>query len=80
MSLPEKETPLAHALKAVDTPVDVPKIDADQIDGKVTLYVIYLLYKMNIITRYGIKEALEVIKKGTPVDLLAYLLEETKKI
>lgn len=58
----------------------VAKTDAQVIDGKMALYLIYLLYKLNLVDRYGIKGALEVIKKDTPEDILKYLQAEIAKL
>lgn len=62
--------------------VDAPpiKTDAQKISGETALYAIYLLYKLNVIDRYGIKGGLELLKKETPDSLLDYLVAETKKI
>lgn len=51
-----------------------------QIDPNTTVFFIYLLWKMDMLDRYGIKRALGVIKDKTPDDIVAYLLKEANKI
>lgn len=54
--------------------------DANKLNAEGALYSIYLLYKLNIITRHGIKQSLDEIRKGTPDNLLVYLQGEVSKI
>lgn len=72
-SIKEQEAPVA-VVKEPEV-----KTDAQTVDAKTTLFNIYLLYRMNVISRQGVREALDVIKGNVPTDILQYLLDEVKK-
>lgn len=51
------------------------------VDATTLNFLIYTLYKMNIMTRLNVKEYLQFIKNGNhPDDILAYMMQEIKKI
>lgn len=69
MSEDVKEAPKAEEVK--NTPVDA------------TMLVVYVwvLFKLNIITRIQVRDFLEIIQKGAwPPDVVKYLTDEVKKI
>ncbi len=64
--------PLVPAVKSTSGPV---------VDALGLLYFIWILYKLNIITRLQVKEFLDIIRRGDwPQDVLKYLGDEVKKI
>lgn len=54
------------------------KID-DSISSKTVMYILYILYKSNIITRYNLNRIFKEIKAELPEDITKYLVEEEAK-
>lgn len=44
------------------------------------LAMLYVMYKLNMIGNYGVKQALEIIGKPFPDDIAAYLVKEAAKV
>lgn len=58
-----------------ETRVDVPRVEVYSV-----LYIVYVLYKTNVITNRRVGDILAFIKKDTPPDNLAeYLLKEAAR-
>ena len=49
-------------------------------DKNTVVYLVYLLYKANMVTRYDIKKILKTIESPHPEDVLKYLVEEVNKL
>lgn len=50
------------------------------VDANTIIYLLYLLYKTNIINNLVARQALEEIKKQAPEDIIAYFQKEFTKI
>ena len=50
------------------------------VDASTIMYLLYLLYKVNIINNLVLRQALDEIKKPAPEDLVAYFQKEFTKI
>ena len=50
------------------------------VDGNTIMYLIYLLYKCNIINNLVARQCLDEIKKQAPEDIIAYFQKEFTKI
>ena len=48
-------------------------------DRNTVVFVLYLLYKSNMITRYNIRNFLKIINEPLPADVLGYLVAEERK-
>lgn len=48
-------------------------------DKETIKYIVYLLYKSNMIARNNLREVLQIIESPTPEKLLEYLVIESKK-
>lgn len=58
-----------------------PQPDVKQIDPKTVMFIIYALYKLNLITRITVRDTLDLIKTNKiPADITQYLMDEVKKI
>lgn len=58
-----------------------PQPDVKAIDAKTVMFMIYTLYKLNLITRLQVRDFLELVKSNkVPADLTQYLVDEVKKI
>lgn len=61
--------------KALEVP-NVPVVDALSL-----VYFIWILYRLNIITRIQVKDFLQIIREGKwPQDVVRYLSDEVKKL
>jgi len=68
--------PVEEVVKAVEAIVAAPPVDANNL-----VACVWLMYKLDIITRIQVRDFLNLIKEGKwPVDILKYLQEEVKKI
>ena len=65
---------MVEEVKKVEEPKQV------LIDANTIIYLLYLLYKINIINNLVAKQALEEIKKKAPEDIIAYFQKEFTKI
>ena len=45
-------------------------------DANAVMFVLYLLYKDNILTRHHLKHMLKVIKVPLPIDVIKFIAEE----
>jgi len=48
-------------------------------DTNTVVYVLYLLYKRNLITRHDLRGMFKIIKEPLPIDVTKYLVEEERK-
>jgi len=48
-------------------------------DANAVMFILYLLYKDNIITRHHLKNMLKIIKEPIPNDVIKYIAEEAGK-
>ena len=61
--------------------VDItPKPIPFSFDKNTVVYLVYLLYKSNILDRYSVKHLLKIIEDKHPDDIIKYLVEETNKL
>lgn len=51
-----------------------------KIDSNTALYIVYLLYKTNIISNRRLKDMLAEVKKPMPSDVAKYLVKEAAKV
>lgn len=57
------------------------KADAARADATTLTFNVYLMYKLNMLTRIQVRDYLQLVKEGRhPDDILAYLQEEVKKL
>lgn len=78
-SLPEI-LPEPAVIEAAPTPPIVEQKTV-VVDALSMLYFVWMLYKLNIITRIQIKDFLDIVRRGDwPKDVLKYLQDEVKKI
>ena len=47
-----------------------------KISSETFMYVLYVLYRANILTRYNLGHIFEAIKKDQPEDITKFLVEE----
>lgn len=58
-----------------------PPTDVKLIDPKTVVFMIYALYKLNLITRIQVRDFLDLVKSNkVPGDLTQFLIDEVKKI
>jgi hypothetical protein len=58
-----------------------PQPDVKQIDPKTVVFITYMLYKLNLITRIQVRDFLDLIKSNkVPADITQFLIDEVKKI
>ena len=48
-------------------------------DANAVMFILYLLYKDNIITRHHLKNMLKIIKEPIPNNVIKYIAEEAGK-
>jgi Ca2+-binding EF-hand superfamily protein len=53
--------------------------DEFKFDTNTVTFLIYLLYKSNIITRNHMKQMFKTIQEKAPEDIMKYLVEEVAK-
>jgi len=58
---------------------DTPVQNRDGVNTDQVKYIIYLLYKANILARNNLKEVLQIIEQTAPDNLLEYLVKESRK-
>lgn len=78
--LPELDTKPA-IIEAADLPVtpELPKVPI--VDALGLVYFVWMLYKLNVITRIQVKDFLDIIRKSEwPQDVVKYLTDEVKKL
>ena len=61
------------------TPTTTPTMSSDTVSGKTVMFIFYLLYKSNLITRNHLTRIFEEIKKPQPEDITKYLVAEEAK-
>lgn len=59
--------------------VEEPKIEEFKFDTNTVIYIIYLMYKNNMITRRHIKDLFAIVKQDVPSDVTKWLVEEASK-
>lgn len=66
---------------ALETPNETPKAVSPKPDATTMVACVWMMYKLNIITRYQVRDFLDTIKQGKwPDDMLAYLQSEVAKL
>lgn len=68
--------------KKADVPAkkaEEKKEELGSISGLTVMYVIYLFYKANILSRDNLKMFINEIKKSSPENITAWLIEESRK-
>lgn len=50
--------------------------EKQKIDSNTVMYMIYVLYRANILTRYNLGHIFEAIKKDMPENITQYLVNE----
>ncbi len=80
-ALPETDS-VPAPLEAVAPMAPVtPTVVIPTVDALGLVYFVWVMYKLNLITRIQVKDFLEVIKKGDwPKDVVKYLTDEVKKL
>lgn len=51
----------------------------DKFDINTVVFILYLLYKDNILTRHHLRHMFKIIKEDAPGDIMRYLVEEERK-
>lgn len=55
------------------------KVKEIKISKDTLMYMLYLLFKSNFITRNHLRQMLNIIKQKTPEDLVKWLVQESMK-
>jgi Ca2+-binding EF-hand superfamily protein len=53
--------------------------DTFKFDVNTVMYVLYLFYKENLLTRKHLKDMFKIVKGELPKDVIKYLVEEGEK-
>jgi hypothetical protein len=53
--------------------------DDFKFDVNTVMYIIYLFYKENLLTRKHLKDMFKIVKSELPKDVIKYLVEEGEK-
>lgn len=55
------------------------KVDPFKFDVNSVVFMMYMLYKCNTLTRHHIRHMLKIIKDEAPGDIMKYLVEEAAR-
>lgn len=80
VSLPEVKEKSEMEVPVVEE-VKVPEIDPGmkKVDEETVLYVVYLLYKANMLARNNLREIVKVVGQPVPEKLVGWLVKEAAK-